>query len=97
MMSLTCDCVLQLKVEPSGKLSIDADAARSLGLVGLSDHQLQLITAFLLSRPVCASEAALYLLEIQTIYKSGPVTYIHSAPSTDRFRIWNRAGMPLHN
>jgi ATP-dependent exoDNAse (exonuclease V) alpha subunit len=75
-----------LKAEPSGRLRIDAEAAQRLGLVGLSDSELSLISAMVLSKPVSPCEAALHLLRIDTV-RMPPVLYVASTPPELRTRL----------
>ena len=80
-------CHVQAKAEPCGTLSMDTDAARKLGLdPDLSETQLLNVAATLLSRVVCAVEAALCLLNIPTFWISDTVDYIDASPPSQRKR-----------
>jgi hypothetical protein len=75
-----------LKAEPAGRLRIDADAARRLGIQGLSHTELQLISAMVISNVVSPCEAALHLLGID-IVNMPAVLYIASTPPDMRTRM----------
>ena len=71
-----------MKSEPRGHLNLDEIAASNLGLGHLSVEQRKLISAHLLTCPICAAEAAMCILGIKTIYTSDPVKFLSSAPPT---------------
>jgi hypothetical protein len=56
------------------------EAARRLGIHGVSNAQLKAIAAMTMSKPVSATTAAITLLKIDTITKSSSVTRISSVP-----------------
>lgn len=59
-----------LKCEPSGNFKIDAQAAKILGLHGLSETQLQAVSAYCLTKPVSPCEAAMSILEFPLVERS---------------------------
>jgi hypothetical protein len=67
--------MLQMKTEPTGTISVDTDTLKALGLTAddCSETELKLVAGFMLSRPISTSEAALSLLGIPTIWRSGSV------------------------
>jgi hypothetical protein len=68
-------------------LSMHTDAARKLGLdPDLSEMQLLIVAATLLSLVVCAVEAALCQLNITTFWTSDTVDHIDASPSSQRKR-----------
>lgn len=75
-----------IKCKPFGKLSLDVEAAKRLGINGLSDAQLKAIAAMTMSKPVSATTAAVTLLGLDTIIKSSSVTKIASVPPGLRMR-----------
>lgn len=80
-----------LKSEPSGELNLDVELAARLGLRDLSEQQLKLLSAAILSRPVSPCEAALFCLQIPIVPKSDTVVYVDSSPPnlrTRRFSKW---------
>jgi hypothetical protein len=75
-----------LKAEPQGSLRIDAQAAKSLGLEGVSDTCLKVISSFVLSKLVSPSEAAMSLLELPVVERDSAVLYCDSSPPQMRTR-----------
>eukprot|EP00882_Tetradesmus_deserticola_P001750 GHRQ01001880.1.p1 GENE.GHRQ01001880.1~~GHRQ01001880.1.p1 ORF type:complete len:1314 (+),score=134.67 GHRQ01001880.1:549-3944(+) len=74
-----------LKCEPTGNLNLDLSTLEKLGITGLSDVQLQVASALLMSRPVSPCEAALYMLGISPVQFSASVTKIDSRMPSKRF------------
>jgi hypothetical protein len=74
------------KCEPTGNINLDADAARALGLRGLSELQLKLASATVLSRPLGPAESALILLGISLIQLSQSISHISCVPPVMRTR-----------
>jgi hypothetical protein len=79
------------KCEPTGRLCLDLDAAKRLGIQGVGDTQLKAIATMRMSKPVSASTAAVTLLQIDTITKSSEVTKISSVPPALRMRFVSAA------
>ena len=54
---------------------MDTDTLKALGLTAddCSETELKLVAGFMLSRPISTSEAALSLLGLPTIWRSGSV------------------------
>jgi hypothetical protein len=85
-----------MKCEPSGSLNLDVHATRALGLQNLTDLQLKMVAAFVLTKPVSPSEAAMSLLEYPMIERDVPVLYVDSAPPKLRTRILRASKTILH-
>lgn len=80
-----------VKTEPCGELNLNVDLAARLGLHDLSEPQLKLLSATVLSRPVSPCEAALYCLQIPVVQKSDAVVFVDSLPPglrSHRFSKW---------
>ena len=77
---------LVLQAEPCGNLNLDTDNAEALGLGGLDEEQLKLVSSMVLNRPVCATEAACSLLNIPIVQMSERVYYFKSQPLQFRTR-----------
>jgi hypothetical protein len=73
-----------LKCEPTGNLNLDTCTLTRLGITGLSEVQMQLASAMILSKPISPCEAVLYLLGIQPVTFSNTVTKIDSKPPESR-------------
>ncbi len=58
--------------------------AKRLGLQGLDNTQLQLVSTYITSKPVSPCEAALTLLEIDIVKKSSKVNFKDSSPPNSR-------------
>jgi hypothetical protein len=84
------------KAEPSGSLRIDAQAANSLGLENVSETRLKLISAFVLSKPVSPSEAAMSLLELSVIERDTPLLYYDSSPPQLRTKTLKAQSAVIH-
>jgi len=67
-----------MKCEPQGTIKLDDVNARSLGLVGATPLQLQLISATITAKHVSLAETALSCLQIPIISKSVGVKYVDS-------------------
>lgn len=83
-----------LKAEPSGELILDSRLAARLGIKGLSEQQLKLLSGTVLSKPVSLCEAALACLQIPIVQRSESVVtdYIHfhsSKPTSRHFNLLN--------
>eukprot|EP00898_Chlorokybus_atmophyticus_P005720 jgi/Chlat1/6149/Chrsp41S05722 len=65
-----------IKSEPFGKLNLNPDAARCLGLKGMTDAELRVTSALYMSKPVSPAEAALVLLNIPIVHMSSSVEYL---------------------
>lgn len=75
------------KCEPTGSLNSNPESAKSLGLHGLTDTQLRVVSAFCLSKPVSPCEAAMALMEISIVDRSSIVVTIDLAPPELRSKI----------
>ena len=78
--------LFQLQAEATGKLNLDSEMVRRLGLHGLSPAQCQLATTIWMSKPVVPTEAALLALHIPIIRASRKVLSINTAPPHIRSR-----------
>eukprot|EP00951_Prasinocladus_malaysianus_P000169 scaffold1283_cov18-Prasinocladus_malaysianus.AAC.1 len=80
----------QMKVEPSGTLNLDEDASKALGIDDLTEIQRKTAAALLLSRPVCAQEAAMHILGHSMIERSRSlaVDFISTPPPNKRMHIF---------
>jgi hypothetical protein len=67
-----------MKCEPQGTIKLDDMNARSLGLVGATPLQLQLISATITAKLVSPAEATLSCLQIPIISKNVGVKYVDS-------------------
>jgi hypothetical protein len=79
-----------MKCDPMGKLNLDIEAAKRLGLAGVSDAQLKAISALTMSQPVSSTSAATAMLGIETIIRSESVHKVASAPPQLRLRMVSR-------
>jgi hypothetical protein len=80
-----------IKTELVGELDLDSTLGNRLGLDGLTDQQLRLLSAAVLSHPVSPCEAALTCLQIPVIQRSEAITFIDSSPPelrTHHFSKW---------
>lgn len=75
-----------VKCEPTGRLCLDVEAAKRLGIHGVSDAQLKVIAALTMSKPLSATTVAVTLLGIDTIIKSQGVSKVSSVPPALRIR-----------
>jgi hypothetical protein len=75
-----------VKCEPAERLCLDVEAAKRLGIHGVSDSQLKVIAALTMSKPLSATTVALTMLGIDTIMKSQGVSKVSSAPPALRMR-----------
>lgn len=74
-----------LKSEPNGRLDLDINAAKSMGLEHLTDLELQVVTGYLMCNYVCPSLAVLALLEISVVTLSVKVESVSmSCPAKRR-------------
>jgi hypothetical protein len=80
-----------MKCEPLGKLNLDTDAAKQLGLGNISESQLKAINALTMSQPVSSTQAATAMLGIDTIIRSESVQSIYSTPPDLRIRYVTRS------
>lgn len=85
-----------MKSEPTGSLRIDAHAAKNLGLEGVSETRLKVISAFVLSKPVSPSEAAMSLLEFPMIERDTTVLFYDSCPPQMRLRTLKAHSTVVH-
>ena len=69
-----------MQTEPIGKMVLDTTSAKRLGLHGLDNTQMQLISTYITTKPVSPCEAALTLLEIEIVRKSSAVYFQDSSP-----------------
>lgn len=76
-----------MKCEPPGKLNLDIEAAKRLGLAGVSNAQLKAISALTMSQPVSSTSAATAMLGIESIIRSEAVHKVASAPPNLRLRM----------
>lgn len=67
-------------------MNLDTKNAEALGLGGLDEEQLKLVSSMVLNRPVCATEAACSLLQIPIVQMSETVHYFKSQPLQFRTR-----------
>jgi hypothetical protein len=82
-----------LKCEPTGHLNLDTNTLRKLGITGLSEAQLSVASAMLLSKPISPCEAVLYLLGIQPVTFSSTVTKVDSKPPDKRTILINNSSV----
>ena len=82
--------------EPTGSISMNAEAAERMGLGHLNATQLRLISAMVLAKPVSPCEAACTLLGIPMITMSATVHYVNTSPPDGRIiKLGYRAGTAL--
>jgi hypothetical protein len=72
------------KIEPQVNITYDANIAKAMGLHGFSEHELQLITSSILTKPVAPCEAAAILSGIPIIQCDVNVKYIDTHPLPKR-------------
>jgi predicted ATPase len=75
------------KCEPAGSLNLDLEAAKSLGLHGLTHTQMRAVSAFCLTKPMSPYEAAMASMELSIVDRSSSVVTIDSAPPDCRSKI----------
>ncbi len=73
-----------MKAEPEGTLNLNPINAKCLGLEGLSELQLKLLSAQLFSKPVSASEAACHCLKIPMVQSDTIVNFVPCDPPDTR-------------
>ena len=76
----------QMKCEPTGRLRLDDEAVKTLGLGHLTKAQRRLAAALCMTKPVPPSEAALMLLGIPVVQKSRTVHFLGTVPPMLRTR-----------
>jgi hypothetical protein len=72
------------KIEPIAEMCFDQKVAESFGLYGLSDTELQVVTAALLTKPVSPAEATCIMSNIPIIHSDVSVTYVDIRPLTEK-------------
>ncbi len=75
-----------LKAEASGKLTIDPQMVRRLGISGLTEEECKIASALFLARPVVPTEAAMHMLHIPIVQMSTKVVSVNTSPSATRDR-----------
>ena len=79
-----------------GALNWDGDAAAALGLERLSQQELKAVSAMVLSKPVCATEAAMACLGQSPVEMSAAVVVMDTTPPSmrDQLRSTNPFAVP---
>jgi hypothetical protein len=72
------------KIEPIAELSCDGNVAGALGLHGLSDTEMQVVTAALLTKPVSPAEATCIMSGIPIIHSNVSVKYVELRPLSEK-------------
>jgi hypothetical protein len=86
----------EVRTIESGSLNLDFRAARALGFHNLIDLQLKMVAAFVLTKPVSPSEAAMSLLEFPMFERDVNVLFMDSVPLKLRMRTLRSNSTVLH-
>ena len=79
--------------EPYGPIQLDKTNTERLGLQGASNSQLQLISSFIISKPIFHAEATMAYLHIPVIQKNRIVKYIDCNPPILRTKLVTKSRM----
>jgi hypothetical protein len=71
-----------MNCEPHGRLKLNTKHVEQLGLQNASKLQLQLISSFIISKPMSLVEVTFICLDIPIIHKSWAIKYINSTTIT---------------
>jgi hypothetical protein len=85
-------CKYALKMEVTGPLRFDHDAAVALGFDDLSKAHMDLISSMVQTMPVSATDAALHLLDIDLVTTDCKFRYMDSSPRDLRKHFVNTFG-----
>jgi hypothetical protein len=69
-----------IKCEPHGTLNLNTKNVECLGLQNASNIQLELISSFIISKPISPTKATFICLDIQITHKSQTMKCIDSKP-----------------
>ena len=81
------------KMEPHGCITLDENAAKSLGIKDMTIEQLKCATAMFMSKHVSVIEAALHMLGQRIIDKSPSMSCTYIATHTPNYRATNMTHM----